>query len=49
MIVSQEVYYIRVALFDSATGVWKIYDGTASVNNPGGNNKDQQVVLTRIF
>jgi hypothetical protein len=44
----EKVYYVRVALFDSATGVWKIYAGTVSVNNPGGNDKDQQVVLTRI-
>ncbi|MCL2432542.1 hypothetical protein, partial [Candidatus Bathycorpusculum sp.] len=44
----EKVYYVRVALFDSATGVWKVYAGTVSVNNPGGNDKNQQVVLTKI-
>jgi hypothetical protein len=45
----EKVYYVRVALFDSMNGIWKVYAGTATVDNPGGNNNNQQAVLTRIF
>ena len=42
-----KVYDIKVALYND--GVWKGYSGTITVNNQGGNNKDQKVELERIF
>jgi len=42
------LYEIRVALFDANTGIWKIYGGTALVDNPGGNNDNQTVTLSLI-
>jgi len=43
----QKVYDIKVALYGN--GSWKGYRGTITVDNPGGNNKNQQVVLERYF
>ena len=42
-----KVYDITVALYNA--GVWKGYGGTVTVDNPGGNNANQQVELERIF
>lgn len=42
-----KVYDIKVALYSD--GVWKGYGGSITVDNPGGNNKNQQVDLERIF
>ena len=42
-----KVYDIKVALYED--GAWKGYGGTITVDNPGGNDKNQQVDLTRIF
>ncbi len=40
-------YDIKVALYRD--GVWKVYAGTITVYNLGGNNKNQQIDLVRIF
>ena len=42
-----KVYDIKVALFND--GAWKGYKGTITVDNPGGNNRNQQVILERFF
>ncbi|MDR0373311.1 MAG: hypothetical protein LBI79_07145 [Nitrososphaerota archaeon] len=42
-----KVYDIKVALYQN--GTWKGYSGSITVDNPGGNNKNQQTDLTRIF
>jgi hypothetical protein len=42
-----KVYDIKVALYQD--DAWKGYSGTISVDNPGGNNKNQQTDLTRTF
>lgn len=42
-----KVYDIKVALYND--GFWKGYGGTITVDNPGGNNMNQQVDLERIF
>ena len=42
-----KVYDVKVALY--AGGIWKGYSGTISVDNPGGNNANQQVDLKRYF
>ncbi|MDR1171576.1 MAG: hypothetical protein LBL24_03890 [Bacteroidales bacterium] len=42
-----KVYDIKVAFYKD--GVWKGYGGTITVDGPGGNNKNQQVELIRIF
>ena len=42
-----KVYDIKVALYND--GAWKGYGGTITVDNPGGNNANQQVDLERIF
>ena len=42
-----KVYDLKVALYIG--GVWKGYCGTISVDNPGGNNANQQVDLERYF
>jgi len=42
-----KVYDIKVALYGD--GIWKGYGGTITVDNPGGNNNNQQVDLERIF
>jgi hypothetical protein len=40
-------YDIKVAFYKD--GVWKGYGGEITVDNPGGNNKNQTVDLLRIF
>ena len=40
-------YGIKVALY--IDGRWKGYSGVITVNNPGGNDANQQVELERIF
>jgi hypothetical protein len=42
-----KVYDIKVAFYKD--GIWKGYGGTITVDNPGGNNKNQRVDLIRIF
>ena len=43
----QKVYDVKVALYEN--GFWKGYAGTITVDNPGGNNQNQAIVLERIF
>ncbi|MDR1992223.1 MAG: InlB B-repeat-containing protein [Nitrososphaerota archaeon] len=43
-----KVYDVRVALFVANAGTWKIYGGTIEVDNPGGNNANQTVILSLI-
>jgi len=40
-------YEIKVALYNG--GVWKGYGGIITVDNPGGNDANQQIKLERIF
>ncbi|MDR1992347.1 MAG: hypothetical protein LBQ98_02440 [Nitrososphaerota archaeon] len=42
-----KVYDIKVALCQD--GAWKGYSGSITVDNPGGNNKNQQTDLARFF
>ena len=43
----RKVYDVKVALYKN--GVWKGYGGVITVDNPGGNNANQQIELERIF
>ena len=43
----EKVYDVRVALYED--GQWKVYGGTITVDNPGGNNKNQKIELERIL
>ena len=43
----EKVYEIKVALYEN--GLWKVYGGTITVDNPGGNNKNQKIELERIL
>jgi hypothetical protein len=42
-----KVYDIKVALYND--DIWKGYGGSITVDNPGGNNPNQQIDLERIF
>ena len=43
----RKVYDVKVALYKD--GIWKGYGGVITVDNPGGNNANQQIELGRIF
>ena len=42
-----KIYYVQVAMYRN--GEWKIYEGTITVDNPGGNNDKQKVDIFRIY
>jgi|GEM_PF-3315393 len=41
-----KVYDVKVAFY--AAGIWKVYEGTITVDNPGGNDNNQKIDLLRI-
>ena len=41
-----KVYDTKIALFEN--NVWKVYSGSIPLNNPGGNDKNLKIDLTRI-
>jgi len=43
----EKVYDVKVALYKD--NVWKGYEGTITVDNPGGNDKNQKIELVRVF
>ena len=43
----EKVYEIKVALYEN--GLWKVYGGTITVDNPGGNNNNQKIELERVL
>ena len=43
----EKVYEIKVALYEA--GQWNVYGGIITVDNPGGNNNNQKIELTRIL
>ncbi|MCL2727703.1 MAG: hypothetical protein FWD56_04900 [Bacteroidales bacterium] len=42
----EKVYDVKVAFFKN--GVWEVYVGSITVDNPGGNDKNQQIELVRV-